>query len=99
MPLGRELCYRVAHAPPGGKGSFVRLEGCTDAVFAAFETARHQFYHEDNPRLGPLVAADEARTVAVHLAAPGEKRGEIYYRRQFRGDIDYAVAAAARRRA
>src|SRR6185437_3520286 len=88
VPLGRELCYRVRDAP-GRKGSFVRLEGCTEAVFAAFETARHQFYHEDNPHLGPLVAADDARTVAVHIAAPGEKHGEIYYRRQFRGEIAY----------
>jgi hypothetical protein len=88
VPLGRELCYRVRNAP-GRKGSFVRLEGCTEAVFTAFETARHQFYHEDNPHLGPLVATDAARTVAVHLAAPGEKCGEIYYRRQFRGEIAY----------
>jgi hypothetical protein len=88
VPLGRELCYRVRRVP-GRKGSFVRLGGCTEAVFLAFETARDQFYHEDNPHLGPLVAEDEARTVAVHLAAPGEKRGEIYYRRQFRGEIAY----------
>ena len=88
VQLGRELCYRV-HDAPGRKGSFVRLEGCTDAVFAAFETARHQFYDDDNPHLGPLVAADDARTVAVHHVAPGEKRGEIYYRRQFRGEITY----------
>ena len=88
VPLGRELCYRVRRAP-GRKGSFVRLGGCTEAVFAAFEAARQQFYHEDNPHLGPLVAEDEARTVAVHVAAPGEKRGEIYYRRQLRGEIAY----------
>ena len=91
VPLGRELCYRVrrAAASEGRKGSFVRLGGCTEAVFLAFETARQQFYHEDNPHLGPLVAEDEGRTVAVHVAALGEKRGEIYYRRQFRGEIAY----------
>ena len=88
VPLGHELCYRMTHAPAEARGSFVRLDGCSDACFAAFAEARDFFLHPDNPKLGELIGEDEARTVAVYASTLTDW-GELYYRRQVRGDVRY----------
>lgn len=88
VPLGRELCYRMTRREAGARGSFVRLEGCSDACFEAFAEARDLFLHPDNPKLGALIGEDEERTVAVYASTLGP-RGELYYRRQQRGEVRY----------
>lgn len=96
VALGKELCYRVAPAAtPGRGGSFVRLEGCSNEVFAAFEQARHAFFHDDNPYIGERIATDEEGSVAIHASNLEGDIGEIYYRRQFRGDIEYRTYGSA----
>ncbi len=84
--LGRELCYRVEDQDPRVKGSFVHLDGCPDALFEAFEEARNDFIHPDNPRLGEVLAGDLAQGCAV-IRSRLEDVGELYYRRQKRGRL------------
>lgn len=88
VPLGRELCYRMTRRDPPFPGAFVRLEGCDAETIAAFRAAPAMFRHPGNPKLKELVVEDAAAGVAVYRG-PDRRWGELYYRRQLRGQVRF----------
>lgn len=88
VPLGRELCYRMTRRDPPFPGAFVRLEGCDADTIAAFRAAPAMFRHPGNPKLKDVLVEDAAAGVAVYRG-PDRRWGELYYRRQLRGQARF----------
>ncbi len=95
VKLGRELCYEVTEKPASEAfpGSYVELANVDKRLREELARVRDEFRHPANPRLQRPIFVDAASGAGIYEGKESGT-GDIFYRRQRRGQVRFPLGGA-----